>query len=73
MMGSGMRELGALGASIGLGIQQASQMLGGQALGFLSGEWRGVSALSRRMMFIAIACLIVAAFVMAWGNSLAGP
>lgn len=53
-------------------IQQASQMLGGQGLGFISGEWRGVTGRPRRQMYFAIACLIVAAFIMAWGNTLTG-
>ncbi len=69
LMGNGMLMLGALGASVGFGIQQASQMLGGQALGFLSGEWKGVYGRPRNMMFIAIALLIIAAFIMALGNT----
>jgi L-rhamnose-H+ transport protein len=72
LMGSGMRALGALGASVGLGIQQVTQMLGGQALGFLSGEWTDADTRSRRLMYAAIAVLILAAAVMAWGNTLAG-
>ena len=42
--GKGMLMLGALGAAIGGGIQQAMQMVGGQGTGFISGEWRGVTA-----------------------------
>ena len=42
LMGSGMLLVGALGASVGFGIQQASQMFGNQGLGFISGEWKGV-------------------------------
>ena len=71
LMGQGMVALGALGASVGFGIQQASQMLGGQAVGFISGEWQGVFGSPRRRMYAAIAVLIVAALIMAWGNSLA--
>lgn len=73
LMGTGMRWLGALGASVGFGIQQASQMLGGQALGFLSGEWRGVAGQPRNQMYIAVAILIAAATVMACGNSMTKP
>jgi L-rhamnose-H+ transport protein len=71
LMGSGMRLLGSIGASVGFGIQQASQMLGGQLLGFLSGEWKGVSGRARHQMYWAIAVLIVAAIVMACGVALA--
>ena len=71
LMGSGMLWLGALGASVGFGIQQASQMIGSQGLGFISGEWKGVRGQPRNRMYLAIALLIVAAVVMAFGNTLA--
>jgi len=71
LMGTGMRWLGTLGASVGLGIQQASQMLGSQALGFMSGEWRGVAGRPRHLMYLAIAVLILAGLVMASGNTMA--
>ena len=71
LMGKGMLLLGALGASIGFGIQQAMQMTGGQLLGFISGEWRGVFGKPRLQMYLAIGILIVAAGIMAFGNTLA--
>ena len=46
-------------------------MTGTQLLGFVSGEWRGVHGRPRRQMYLAIAILIVAAVVMAYGNTLA--
>jgi L-rhamnose-H+ transport protein len=71
LMGSGMLLVGALGASVGFGVQQASQMLGGQGLGFISGEWHGVEGRPRNLMYAAIALLIIAALIMARGNTLA--
>lgn len=71
LMGKGMLLLGALGASIGFGIQQAMQMIGGQGLGFISGEWRGVHGTPRVQMYLAIAILLVAAVVLAYSNTLA--
>ena len=71
LMGSGMLLVGALGASVGFGIQQATQMFGNQGLGFISGEWKGVFGQPRRQMYLAIAVLIVAALIMAYGNTLA--
>ena len=71
LMGKGMLLVGALGASVGFGIQQASQMLGGQGLGFISGEWRGIGGRPRKQMYAAIAILILAALIMAYGNTLA--
>jgi hypothetical protein len=71
LAGKGMLLLGALGASVGAGIQQAMQMAGGQGLGFLSGEWRGVYGKPRCQMYLAIIALIIATIVMAYGNTLA--
>lgn len=71
LMGKGMLMLGALGASVGFGIQQAMQMIGGQAVGFISGEWKGVHGTPRYQIYAAIALLILAAFIMAFGNSMA--
>lgn len=70
LMGKGMLLLGALGASVGWGIQQAMQMTGSQAVGFISGEWRGVTGKPRNQMYMAIAVLIVAASIMAYSNTL---
>ena len=69
LAGKGMVLLGVLGASVGAGIQQAMQMVGGQGLGFLSGEWRGVHGRPRWQMYGAIALLLVAMFVMAYANT----
>jgi hypothetical protein len=71
LMGRGMLLLGPLGASVGFGIQQAMQMLGSQGVGFATGEWRGVAGTPRRQMYLAVAILMAAALVMAYGNTLA--
>ena len=70
LAGKGMLLLGVLGASVGAGIQQAMQMVGGQGLGFISGEWRGVHGKPRRQMYFAIALLIVATIIMAYANTI---
>lgn len=71
LMGLGMLMLGPLGASVGFGIQQATQMVGGQLVGFASGEWRGVKGTPRRQMYTAIACLLIAIVILSYGNALA--
>lgn len=72
LLGSGMRMLGALGASVGFGIQQAMQIMGNQTVGFLSGEWRDVAGPPRMQMYLAIAILLAAVVIMAFGNCLTG-
>jgi hypothetical protein len=70
LLGKGMILLGVLGASVGAGLQQAMQMIGGQSLGFISGEWKGVYGRPRMQMYLAIALLIIAAIVMVYSNQL---
>lgn len=71
LMGKGMLLLGPLGGSVGWGIQQAMQMTGAQLVGFISGEWRGIHGKPRMQMYLAIAILVFAAVVLAYGNTLA--
>ena len=68
LQGYGMRMIGALGAAVGIGLQQASQIMGGQILGFISGEWRGVFGKPIHRMYAAIGLLIIAAVIMTYGN-----
>ena len=44
---------------------QGTLILGGQILGFLSGEWRGVGGKPRRQIYAAIMLLIAAMAIMA--------
>ncbi|MCL5098201.1 MAG: hypothetical protein M1608_11880 [Candidatus Omnitrophica bacterium] len=71
LLGKGMVLLGVLGASVGFGVVQGTLILGGQALGFVSGEWRGVSGKPRQQIYIAIVILILSMVILALGNSLA--
>jgi hypothetical protein len=71
LLGKGMLLLGALGASVGFGVVQGTLILGGQALGFLSGEWRGVTGRPRTYIGLAILVLVFSMVILALGNSLA--
>jgi hypothetical protein len=73
LLGKGMLMLGALGASVGWGITQGSIIIGGQILGFASGEWRGVTGKPRKQIYIAIAFLILSMIILAIGNLLSTP
>ncbi len=65
----GMPLLGALGPSIGFGVNQAMQIVGSQSVGFLFGEWRGVPRRYIRTMAVAIVLLLAAVAVIAYGNT----
>jgi hypothetical protein len=65
LLGIGMLKMGALGASVGWGIVQGTLILGGQALGFISGEWRGVHGKPRTHIYLAIVILVLAMVIMA--------
>jgi hypothetical protein len=54
-----------LGASVGWGLVQGRLILGGQFLGCVTGEWRGVGGKPRRQIYVAIVLLIVAMDMMA--------
>ena len=70
MLGQGMLLLGVAGAAVGFGIQQTLQLLGNQAVGFLSGEWREVRGKPRRQIVAAIAVLLAAVVILALGKTL---
>jgi L-rhamnose-H+ transport protein len=70
LLGEGIFKLGSLGASIGWGIVQGTLILGGQLLGFISGEWRGVSGRPRMQIYSAIAVLVISMLILAAANAL---
>jgi hypothetical protein len=71
LLGQGMLLLGALGASVGWGLVQGTLILGGQALGFLSGEWKGVTGRPLAQIIAAIVILIAAMVIFAFAKTLA--
>ena len=66
LMGKGMLVLGPLDASVDFGVQQSTQMLGGQAVDILAGEWRHVCNRLRSLILI----LVLAMIIMSYGNML---
>jgi L-rhamnose-H+ transport protein len=65
LLSEGSLRLGALGASVGWGLVQGTLILGGQFLGFASGEWRGVYGTPRTRIRAAIVTLIIAMVILA--------
>ena len=70
LMGQGMLALGVLGASVGFGMSQGMQIVGGQILGFVSGEWKGAPSKALTLIFVAIGLLMAAAVILALANTL---
>jgi len=66
LLGEGMLLLGVLGASVGFGVQQTVQMLGNQAIGFATGEWRDAPRLT---IYCALVLLVLAIGILSVGNS----
>lgn len=65
-MGNGMRMMGALGASLGFGLQQGLSILTAQSVGVFTGEWSGVLRRTKLLMIIAVALMLAAVCVMAF-------
>jgi L-rhamnose-H+ transport protein len=70
LMGRGMVLLGILGASVGYGIMQSMQLVGGQVVGFAGGEWRGVKGKPRRIMYLALGVILIAVIILAYSNTI---
>lgn len=69
-LGEGMRLMGPLGASIGFGVYQAFQILAGQAVGVIAGEWRGVHGKPCRQMGVGVGLLCLGVLVLAVAQQL---
>jgi len=69
ILGKGMLLLGALGASIGFGIQQSLQVIGNQLVGFIGGEWKGINGKPRKLMYLGLMVILIAVCVFAYSNT----
>ena len=69
--GIGAHYLGdALGRTVGWAISIALSLVAGNAVGFITGEWRGVTARSKGFLYAGIVILIVATVSLAFASSL---
>lgn len=71
LYGAGANRLGELGKSLGWSILMSSMVLVANALGVLSGEWRGAPRASRRQLALGILILLAAIAGLGYANSLA--
>lgn len=70
LYGAGANRLGELGKSLGWSILMSSMVLVANALGVLSGEWRGAPRASRRQLALGILILLAAIAGLGYANSL---
>lgn len=68
--GIGAYYLGTLGTSVGWGANIGMALIVAVSLGFIQGEWKGVSRTSVAVLRAGIAVLLVAIIVLAYANSL---
>jgi hypothetical protein len=69
--GIGAHYLGdTLGRTVGWAISIALSLVAGNAVGFMTGEWRGATARSKNFLYAGIAVLIVATVCLAFASSL---
>ncbi len=66
--GVGATRMGAFGAFLGFPILLISSILAGNLLGAITGEWRGSSKRSRRLMIGGIALLFLAIVLLGYSN-----
>lgn len=66
--GLGGFYVGVLGSSVGFAIFQSGSVLVGNALGFLTGEWKTASAQSRSWLYRGLSVLILGIAVVSVGN-----
>jgi len=69
--GYGATRLGGLGAILGFPIMVICAILAGNVLGFLTGEWKGTSPKTKRVMASGVFFLFLATAVIAYANRLA--
>lgn len=69
ILGRGMVLLGALGASVGFGIQQAMQITGNQIVGFTSGEWKGIKGRPIQQLIFGLLIILLSIIVLAYASS----
>lgn len=65
-LANGMRMMGALGASLGFGLQQGLQILTAQGVGIVTGEWKGVLRRTQVLMISAVVLMLMAISAMAF-------
>lgn len=69
LYGAGARTMGPLGPSLGWALLMSSMVLVANLIGFLTGEWSGAPAGSRRQLFAGLGVLVLAIALMGFANA----
>ena len=70
--GMGAYYLGRLGTSVGWAVYMAFTLLVANIFGFMTHEWTGAPARSRKTLYAGLSVLVAAIVVLAIGNSMTG-
>lgn len=70
LYGIAVMNLGKLGASIGWPVIQSMAVLSGNAVGIVSGEWKGTGKKPLVTMLLGLMFLVVGIFVISWAGTL---
>jgi len=68
--GIGAHYLGKLGTSVGYASMMSCSLLVANAMGFMTGEWRGTSWPTRRWVFAGLLLLVLGILALTIGNNL---
>lgn len=68
--GAGAHYLGKLGTSVGYALMMSCSLLVANAMGFMTGEWRGASGQTRRWIYFGLALLVLGILALTLGNNL---
>ncbi len=68
LYGMGGSFLGDAGVSVGWALMQSLAILTGNLAGLFTGEWRGAAPVSRRIMWLGLACLLAGVFIVAFSR-----
>ena len=68
LYGMGGSFLGDAGTSVGWALMQSLAILTGNLAGLFTGEWRGAAPVSRRIMWLGLACLLAGVFIVAFSR-----
>jgi L-rhamnose-H+ transport protein len=72
MYGMGATLVGKYGTSVGFALFVSAVILASNSLGVVTGEWRGTTPLTRRLLYVAVGIIILSVLVLSLGGLFSG-